>query len=1291
MLDVPLASSSSDVSGSRVLGHFRKLFRSKKRPTMSVTAGREPQATVSASELRAASWPPSGKPRIFLSYSRIDAAFAAEVRALIQDRSLAVWQDIPDMGSGRWWQQIEKVLSAPGTEHMVLLVSPDSLASEVVRKEWGLARQMGVQVSPVRVPDRLGKHDFAALPGWMKAEHFFDLGKPEQVERFLRGLEGPIERVRAPNMAPEPDVHFVLRKEEGEQLMALLLNGENAAVGITAALRGAGGYGKTQLARWLAHETAVKDAFYDGILWVEPGEDATRKLHDLIESLTAKLTGAKPGLANVTMAAAHLKETIGDRRMLLVIDDVWNKSDLDPFLGGAPNLVRLVTTRFDHVLPTDAAKVPVDAMQPAEAVALLAVGLVPEEGDAARPARLAEVEAARPALIALAHRLGEWPLLLTLANAQLRAEVEGGASVADAIEYAERLYDEAGLDAFDSGDEASRNSAARLSIGASLKRLDAGKGELTRFKELALFPEDVDIPAATIARLWHTTSGLAPLAGEVLLRTLVKWALLLGYDRAAGTVRLHDVVRKFLRDRAGKAGIARQAQVLATAYADLDGATLQGAERQYYYRHLPQHLHEAGELAKLDALLMSPAWMQAKLPEVGARPLIDDYRYARTEAQRLTGQTLELIGGVLARDERQLVSQLLGRMRADLASLDVDSAAINGLLGAALPLAPPPALIPRWASLTQPGGPEVRRFEGHTDRVNTVAFASDGCRLVSGSHDCTLRLWEVKSGSMRVLTGHGGPVKAVAFSPNGRYVISGSSDSTLRLWQVDSGTCRVLGKHAGEVRCLAFSPDGCSVVSGSVDRTVRLWEVVSGASRVLTGHRDTVNAVAFSPNGYQIVSGSSDRALWLWDLPSGKTRALDVHNRAVISVAFSPDGARVISGSRDGTLRVCELASGATRALEERGSGKKAVALSPDGRCIVSADSDGTLRLWEMTNGAARALKGQGGRVYALAFHPDSRHLVSGAHDGRLRMWEVAGHASRALDAHTRQVNALAYSPDSRHVVSSSYSSTLLLWDVQTGTSRVLKGSFGSVKAVAFSPNNTHILVGGADGPLRLWQIENGALRKLEGHRRAVNAVAFSPDGTNIVSGSFDGMRIWEVSSGNSRVLAGHVGAVNAVAYSTDGRHVVSGSSKGILHIWEVTSGVSRTLGRHRSAVNTVAFSPNSRHVVSGSNDGTLRVWEVASGAAREFKCNGSRVKAVAFSPDCRYLLSGSSDSTLRLWEVASGRQIARLDGDFDFLALSLAPDGKSLAAGDSGGRVHLIDIILDEADKAAWLARQPG
>jgi WD40 repeat protein len=836
---------------------------------------------------------------------------------------------------------------------------------------------------------------------------------------------------RVPNMAPHPKADFVLRREESDRLMGLLLKGANAAVGITAALRGAGGYGKTQLARWLAHQEAIQDAFYDGILWVELGEHP--KVHDLIEGVIKVLSGEAPGLPNATMAAAHLKEVIGDRRMLLVIDDVWNKSDLDTFLDGAPNLVRLITTRLDHVLPHGAAKVPVDAMKPAEAVDLLALGLTAAETEEARLARLAEVSAARPALLALAKRLGEWPLLLTLADPMLRDEVEGGATVANAIRYVEGVYDDEGLKGFDTGDEASRNSAARLSIGASLKRLDAAKGEVARFEDLAVFPEDEDIPAATVTRLWHATGGLDLAAGEVLLRTLRKWALLLSYDRAAGTVRLHDVMRKFLRDRVGPVGLARQAHALVAAYAGSTGLDLAGAERLYYYRHLPQHLHEAGARAKLDALLISAAWMQAKLSAVGARALIDDYHYARTKAQRLVGQTLELMGGVLVWDKRQLLPQLLGRMRVDLADAPAEVAAIASLLHDGRKLVNPPALAPRWARFTAPGGPEVRRFEGHSDSVNAVAFSTDGHHVVSGSNDGTLRVWEVARGVSRALEGHSGPVNAVAFSPDDRHVVSGSSDGTLRLWEVAGGASRALEGHAGPVNSVTFSTDGHHVVSGSNDGTLRVWEVARGASRALEGHSGPVNAAAFSNDGRHVVSGSADSTLRLWEVASGASRALGGHRGPVNAVAFSTDGRHVVSGSDDGTLCLWEVASAVCCPVAVTFQRMLAVAYSPDGRHVLSGSDDGRLRLWKAAGGAARTLKGRGDtsvNVNAVAFSHDGHHAVAGSADGTLSLWDVASGASRTLDGDGNRIEAVAFSHDGRHVVSGR---TLRWWDVASG------------------------------------------------------------------------------------------------------------------------------------------------------------------------------------------------------------------------------------------------------------------
>ena len=171
-------------------------------------------------------------------------------------------------------------------------------------------------------------------------------------------------------------------------------------------------------------------------------------------------------------------------------------------------------------------------------------------------------------------------------------------------------------------------------------------------------------------------------------------------------------------------------------------------------------------------------------------------------------------------------------------------------------------------------------------------------------------------------------------------------------------------------------------------------------------------------------------------------------------------------------------------------------------------------------------------------------------------------------------------------------------------------------------------------------------------------------------------------------MVARHGNSVADVVFFTDGRYAASGSKEGTLRLLEIESGASWALNGLGGEVKALVFSPDGRQVVSSSSNGTLHLWDVVSGTSRVL-ADLDGPAYVAFTPDGRYVVSSWED--LRLWEVASGEQLANLYGDGfgGFSAFRLAPDGKSLAVGDSGGRVHLIDIILDEADKAAWLARR--
>jgi WD40 repeat protein len=117
----------------------------------------------------------------------------------------------------------------------------------------------------------------------------------------------------------------------------------------------------------------------------------------------------------------------------------------------------------------------------------------------------------------------------------------------------------------------------------------------------------------------------------------------------------------------------------------------------------------------------------------------------------------------------------------------------------------------------------VKVIEGHTGDVNSAAYSPDGTRIVSGSDDKTVRVWDAHTGKqLAALEGHTGSVRSVAISLDGAHIVSVSSDKTVRVWAVHTGKqFAVLKGHKSVVQSVAFSPDGAHIVSGSNDETVR--------------------------------------------------------------------------------------------------------------------------------------------------------------------------------------------------------------------------------------------------------------------------------------------------------------------------------------------------------------------------------------------------------------------------------------------------------------------------------------
>jgi WD40 repeat protein len=125
-------------------------------------------------------------------------------------------------------------------------------------------------------------------------------------------------------------------------------------------------------------------------------------------------------------------------------------------------------------------------------------------------------------------------------------------------------------------------------------------------------------------------------------------------------------------------------------------------------------------------------------------------------------------------------------------------------------------------------------------------------------------------------------VWTIALSPDGKKVVSGSDDGGVRLWDIDTG--KVIAKwmvHTKKVESVCWSQDGQRVVSGSSDGTARVWDVEKGVTildPIETGH-EQVHAIVYSPDTTLIATGGHEglstpdsikSQVKIWDAKTGK-------------------------------------------------------------------------------------------------------------------------------------------------------------------------------------------------------------------------------------------------------------------------------------------------------------------------------------------------------------------------------------------------------------------------------------
>ena len=524
---------------------------------------------------------------VFLSHSSADKPAVEELALKLRKAEITPFLDKWNLIPGRLWQpDLEAGLR--NSRACIIFVGSEGIGpwhrQEMLVALDRAARDPAFPVIPVLLPGFKKPSDipdFLALRTWVE---FSSLEDEDAFHRLVSGIQGkapgpgrgePAKRPLPYRCMAQPPDEWVHRREYDEVLEALCpKDGLQAgrSVGITTALRGAGGFGKTALAQKLCFDERVREAYPDGILWTTMGEDLTEsgrlsRIRDLIRGWTEK---EAPAFETVDGAGTALRNLLVGLRVLLVIDDAWSSLDVNPLKGLDSGSALLITTRVAHVLPEKSISVSVDSMASSEAVALLGLGLPSND----LPPR--EIKG-------LAARLGEWALLLRLVNGTLKDLVKRGLSVSEAIQRANDDLDAEGFSAFDQNDPDSRHAAASRTLLVSVKYLSETDRNL--FFELAIFPEDEDISLSVLSRYW----GLNPSRIRKLFGKLNDLSLLRELDPKEESIRLHDVTRKILQEQRAEALPRLHGRFLETCRPESGKWEDLSVGESYLWRRLRDH------------------------------------------------------------------------------------------------------------------------------------------------------------------------------------------------------------------------------------------------------------------------------------------------------------------------------------------------------------------------------------------------------------------------------------------------------------------------------------------------------------------------------------------------------------------------------------------------------------------------------------------------------------------------------------------------------------------------------
>ncbi|MEI6428623.1 MAG: hypothetical protein WCO45_09600 [Pseudanabaena sp. ELA607] len=748
-------------------------------------------------------------------------------------------------------------------------------------------------------------------------------------------------------------------------------------------------------------------------------------------------------------------------------------------------------------------------------------------------------------------------------------------------------------------------------------------------------------------------------------------------------------------------------------------------EEKEYVLNLPSHLVNAGMIDDLCLILTDFEFINYKTLGSEVQLLIEDYdlsiksqsNFSENQAKslQLLQQSLKQLSRILQQDKTQLVEQLFGRLSAQ------ENPYLEAFLKAANESKENTWLCPIKPSLTPSQGALIRILEGHTQLITDCSLSNDGQIGLSGSRDCTLRVWNLEKGTCEhILIGHDDRINACSLSGDGKIALSAADDQTLRLWDTKTGNClHILKEHTDKVTDCTVSKDGKIALSSSDDGTLRVWDVKTGECLLtFDQHTDRVTCCDLSRDGKKALSGSYDQTLRLWDTETGECLSI-IENElgAFTCCSLSGDGylaltisdVMILENDPD-TPNEIVISSFSGKVNDDPSSVKFAdlndlsdeqkkdwseymsYILKSSGLSVDMLKENFLVRLWDLEKNQCIYIFEEENLATKCKLTEDGKIALSSTMGGgKIKVWNtITGKCLSNLSTSSTFVSALEVNQRNSLALSASDNGDIRLWNfeqaIHTNSENLLSSKGELISGCGYNQDSSQAFSMSSGGIIEIWNTQTGSsTKKLKiSITYCFECLISSIPETGLIC-VLDDMRynLYLIDLNSAKcllVLNEHNSQITSFAVSASGKMVVSASENefhllgirnkeyGYTVLEEYSKKIEKIVSCDLNADGNIILSAYNNELLRIRNLREESLLEVETGHTNEIvKCVISHNGLIA--------ISSSKDGILKIWNAVTGKCIRTLVIDSDLHHCVLSNDGQFVLYSQTRDTIQIVKI----------------